>query len=319
LRLAYEQAVLPILARRWRADLAFFPANMMSLGVATLSIPSVVTIHDASPQYYQKSLPSYEPSLVLNLRAILAKWAARTATQIVADSEFGRSEILRTAGVSRDKVAVVYLGSTEARGGLTEPLEVFKRFGISKPYILAVGRVQKHKNFDRLVRALAAAKKAMNFPHQLVIAGHAGTGQADIETTIRSDGARDYVRLTGFLQDTELATLYKEADVFAMPSLYEGFGLPVLEAMRAGVPVIASAVCSLPEVSGNAALFCDPWDEASICKALCEIILNKERAMELARKGRVHAGTFTWERTAAEMLEIFRAVGHRNESNTRRS
>jgi glycosyltransferase involved in cell wall biosynthesis len=316
LRLAYEQVVLPILARRWGADLAFFPANMMSLVVTALSIPSVVTIHDASFDYYQRALPSYEPSLELNLKASLAKWAAHAATQIVAVSEFGRSEIVRTTGVSTNKIAVVHLAPSELSGSLKEPEEVFRRYGIATPYVLAVGTVQKHKNFERLVRAFAAAKRNLNCPHELVIAGRRGTGQADLETAIRASGASDYVCLTGFTKDGELATLYKEADAFVMPSLYEGFGIPVLEAMKAGIPVISSAVCSLPEVAGDAALFCDPLDEHSISKALCEVISNRDHAMDLARKGNVRAGTFSWERTAARMLEIFESVAQRKASVT---
>jgi len=310
-RLAYEQTVLPILARRWRADVAFFPANMMSLGVAALAIPSVVTIHDASSSYYQKTLPRYEQSIVFIARAILANWAAHAATQIVAVSEFGRSEILRTTGVRGNKVSVVHLGSPEFSASFAEREEVFQRLGIAKPYVLAVGRVLKHKNFDRLVRAFIAAKKSSNFPHRLVIAGRSGWGQADLETAIDSSGAGNDVRLTGFVQDEELATLYREADVFVMPSLYEGFGLPVIEAMKAGLPVLCSTSGSLPEVCGNAALFCDPLDEASISRNLCKIISDRGLAMELVRKGRLQAEKFTWERTAARMLEIFRSVAQR--------
>lgn len=312
-RLAYEQTVLPIVARRWRADVAFFPANMMSLGVAAFGIPSVVTIHDASSNYLQNALPGYERSTVLSGRTVLRKFAARAATQILAVSEFGRSEIVRTTGVSGNKVAVVYEGAPEFLGPLTEPEEVFRRFGIAKPYVLAVGQVRKYKNFDRLVRAFIKAKRGSHLPHQLVIAGRPRCGQADLEAAIDSNGARNDVRLTGFVRDEDLATLYREADIFAMPSLYEGFGLPVIEAMKAGVPVLCSTAGSLPEVCGSAALLFDPLDEASISANLCKMISDRGLKMELVGKGHLQAEKFTWERTAAGMLDIFRCVSRRGD------
>jgi glycosyltransferase involved in cell wall biosynthesis len=307
-RLLYEQFILPILAYRWGADLAFFPANMMSLGVAALSIPSVVTIHDASFDYYQKVEKGYESSLSLFVKAWLAKTAARLATRVVSVSKYGRSEICRTTGICESKVAVVPLAASEISAATQELGHTLEMRGIVLPYVLIVGRVQKHKNLDRFVRAFATAKRQTQFPHHLVIAGMPHSGQADLESTIQSCGVEEFLHLTGFVEEEELRALYEGADVLAMPSLYEGFGLPVLEAMNAGVPVIASKACSLPEVAGCAALYFDPRDESSISKALVEIITDRNRHAEFVEKGRVHAKTFTWPRAASQMVEIFHAL-----------
>lgn len=308
LRLLYEQFILPILAHRWRADLAFFPANMMSLGVAALPIATVVTIHDASFDYYQKAEKGYESAVSLFLKAWLAKTAARLATRVVAVSKYGRSEICRTTGVCESKVVAVLLGATEMTAVTQESGQTFDSRGVTRPYVLVVGRVQKHKNLDRFVRAFAAARRLAKFPHHLVIAGSPHSGQTDLESAIYSCGVGEFVHLTGFVEEGELRSLYEGADVFAMPSLYEGFGLPVLEAMTIGVPVVASNVCSLPEVADSAALYFDPRDEGSITRALIEIITDRVQYAELAEKGRARAATFTWQRAASQMVDLFRAV-----------
>lgn len=184
-RLIYEQIVLPIVARRWHADLVFFPANMMSLTLPLWRIRSVVVIHDAVFDHYSRTQPGYAPFLELLVKARLAKAAARLATKVVTDSEYARSEIRRTTAIPTSKIVVVPLG-VEAIQGPLPCQDALHRYEIPQPYILTVGRTHKHKNLDRLVRAFAAAKRRSNCPHHLVVAGPPGPGTQTYRRRSRS-------------------------------------------------------------------------------------------------------------------------------------
>ena len=228
------------------------------------------------------------------------KRAVRRADAFICISEATREDL------------VEYFPETEARAHVTplaaDPSFAAKRRAkaLEKPYVLAVGTLEPRKNLVRLVQAWAALPRTIRDSHLLALVGPTGW---DVEETLTAAKARpDDVKLLGYVDDEELAELYAGCACFAYPSLYEGFGLPVLEAMSAGAPVITSNVSSLPEVAGEAALMVDPLDVGAIADALAEMLTNAETAKRLSAAGRKRAATFSWDRTARETLAVMRAI-----------
>jgi alpha-1,3-rhamnosyl/mannosyltransferase len=177
---------------------------------------------------------------------------------------------------------------------------------LDKPYVLAAGTLEPRKNLVRLIEAWAALPEAVRSRHVLALVGPTGW---DVEATLAAARAHsDDVRLLGYVGDDELVALYAGAAAFAYPSLYEGFGLPVLEAMAAGAPVVTSTASSLPEVAGDAALLVDPHDVRALRDALVAVLTDEGRATALRAAGRERAAAFSWERAAVETLAVLRAI-----------
>jgi glycosyltransferase involved in cell wall biosynthesis len=302
LRAAWEQIYLPLLARRLHLDLFHAPIN-----VAPLAVPCtlVLTLLEAEPFLFPDSIP---PQLLLYWR-IMRMAAAQRATRIIAISESSKGELIRTMGISADMVEVTYLGVNSDRfdqhasqSGATLP------YGVEQPFLLWVGRTYPRKNVKRAIQAFIAVK-AKGIPHKLVLAGTAGWADSEVKEAIRDArlNAHDIIVL-GYVDDTVLSTLYAQATAFLFPSIHEAFGLPVLEAMASGLPVITSATTATAEVSGDHAILVDPLDVHSIAAGI-------ERAIEYAtdtsgitartEAARQHARQFSWLRTAAQTLEIY--------------
>lgn len=261
--------------------------------------PFVVTVHDLGPLTHRAFFRKARPFV---MRRALAQ-AAR-ADAVVCVSAFAREEFLRVAGEGvRPRTHVVSEGAA--------PLppadhDGFAALGLTKPFVLAVGQASPRKNFDGLVAALARLGDAV--PHHLVVAGGTGWDAGAFDAAIRDHHMADRVHKTGFVSDGVLAALYARASAFALPSFYEGFGLPVLEAMAAGVPVIASNVSALPEVAGDAALLVDPSDTKALAGALHAVLTNETLAGDMRDKGRARAKNFSFAAAAAAMEQIYRAI-----------
>ena len=181
------------------------------------------------------------------------------------------------------------------------------RYDIMPPYVLALGTVQPRKNLARLVAAFAAMRAA-GLPHTLVIVGRAGWLTDTIHAEVATRGLREHVQFTGYVPDADLPALYSGADAFAFVSLYEGFGMPALEAMACGTPVVAANTSSLPEVVGDAGVLVDPTDVAAIAASLTRVIADGALRARLIAAGRVRAARFTWERCARETLAVLEAA-----------
>ncbi|HLN81533.1 MAG TPA: glycosyltransferase family 1 protein, partial [Thermoanaerobaculia bacterium] len=178
------------------------------------------------------------------------------------------------------------------------------KLGIRKPYLICFSSPSPHKNIPALLQAFAMAQEKHRLMHQLVVVGHLPPG-----LPIGRDGIRDdSVRVVGYLQDADLSTVVAGAELLVFPSLYEGFGLPVLEAMSAGVPVICSDRASLPEVAGDAALFFDPTNISEMSETLARAVTDRRLRETLREKGRQNVARFSWDRTAAETLNVYRRV-----------
>ncbi|MEK7851993.1 MAG: glycosyltransferase family 1 protein, partial [Deltaproteobacteria bacterium] len=186
--------------------------------------------------------------------------------------------------------------------------EVRRKYSIPDSYILYVGTIQPRKNIGTLVKAYSKLVKAKGVTHKLVITGRKGWLYAPLFELIKSEGLEQNVIFTGFVPDEELPYIYNGADLFVYLSLFEGFGIPPLEAMVCGVPVICSDATSLPEVVGDAGILVDPMDQEGVEKAILNVLISPSLRREMQEQGFLQAGKFSWERTARETLEVYREV-----------
>lgn len=259
----------------------------------------VVTVHDLTFERF----PELYPKRWLALYRRGLKVAAAEAAAIVVPSVHVRDELVAT-GVDRARLHVTPLAS-----GMREPDAAARLdrddHGITPPYVLAVGTVEPRKNLPRLVRAYRRLA-AEGFPHALVILGPEGWGSTELQREIDRGGPGRIMRSE--LSDDELAAAYADADAVAYVSLYEGFGLPVLEAMSMGAAVVASDTSAIPEVAGDAALLVDPTDEDAVAAALRRLLQEPDLREDLSRRGRERAAAFSWEATARATLGVYREV-----------
>jgi glycosyltransferase involved in cell wall biosynthesis len=265
----WEQAGLPLKLRRLRADLVHAPNCFLPL---RRPCPGVVTIHDLAFEAYPDDFTRRTGA---KFRSITPR-AARSAERVICVSEFTKRDVCERYGVDPAKVKVVHNGPSLPVGDAPVPG--------GEPYVLGVGDLRAKKNWHRL----AAAARRLGL--RLVIAGGGEDPGLDAETT-------------GYLPDRELDALMRGADLLVHPSLYEGFGLVVLEAMVRGIPVAAAQNTALPEAGGDAAVYFDPEDVDAIAAAITEALGRRE---ELSAKGREHAAGFSWERAARETAAVYR-------------
>jgi alpha-1,3-rhamnosyl/mannosyltransferase len=259
-------------------------------------LPLVVTVHDLQP-LIRPSLFTRWPRA--QLRASIP--VVRRAARVVTHSEATRQAVVEQLGVPADRVVTAHLG-VSAGFGPTDPAQRLARLGIEGRYLLSVGALEPRKNLPTTVRAyervVAAAPDV-----RLVVVGPRGWRNREFDSlAARSPG----VKVTGYLPDGDLAALYSGAACFVYPSLGEGFGLPVLEAMACGAPIVASNRTSLPEVVGDAGLLTDAEDEEEVSDAILRILTSEELSAELSERARRRAAEFTWERCAATTARAYR-------------
>jgi O-antigen biosynthesis alpha-1,2-mannosyltransferase len=250
---------------------------------------AIATFHDLFVMTGEYSTAEFRARFTVQAHA-----AAARADAIITVSEFTRSQVVSLLKVPESKVHVVHHGTRV----LPRPARD------RRPVILSVGAIQKRKNIARLVDAFETVDPEWT----LVLAGSQGYGSAEILDRIRNSPARDRVQVTGYVTPAALAEWYAAAMVFAFPSLDEGFGMPLLEAMAAGVPVLTSNRSALPEVAGDAALLVDPDDGEALSEALRELTRNSALREDLARRGAERARLFTWEKAVGATWEVYRTV-----------
>ncbi len=266
---------------------------------------TLLTVHDLSFLRYPDA---FVPALRRYLERVVPRAIAR-ADRVLADSEATRADIVALLGAPSEKVQVFYSGVHPRFRPQPEPGETERiraRYGLGDtPYILSVGTLQPRKNYVRLIRAFT---QLTNQPtNQLIIVG--GRGWLYEETLTEAEKHPDRVRILGFVDDGDLPALYRNAALFVFPSLYEGFGLPVLEALACGVPVVCSNASSLPEVTGDAALLVDPLDTDGLAAAMARALTDADLRREMIARGLTQAAKFTWEQAARQLLAVFEALG----------
>ena len=267
---------------------------------------SVVTIHDLSLLLYSEA---HEPHLVRRARWRLPLMA-KSASMIITPSASVKNEVCETLGVDAAKVAV----TPEAPRAIFKRREdaevsgVRRRLGVSGDFILFVGTIEPRKNLHRLIEAFEQLLNTTSLSPQLVIAGGQGWLMDDFFSVIKQKKLEARICLTGYLHDEDLRALYSSCRVFVYPSLYEGFGLPPLEAMACGAPVITSRIASITETVGTAARLVNPRDTNDLSRAIVEMLIDDEMRKHFSEAGAEHVKKFTWEQTALKTLEVYRHV-----------
>jgi glycosyltransferase involved in cell wall biosynthesis len=231
--------------------------------------------------------------------------AAHRAARIITISDFARREIAAAFGIDVDEITVTHLAPFPRTAVPDHEVgSRLARLRIRKPFLIAFSSPSPHKNIPGLLQAFAMAREKHRLPHQLVLVGHLPPG-----LRIERDGTGDdSVRVVGYLQNGDLSAVMARAELLVFPSLYEGYGLPVLEAMSAGVPVVCSDRASLPEVAGDAALFFDPTDVVQMSEAIVQVAGDRQLRESLREKGLRNVARFSWDRTAAGTLDVYRRV-----------
>lgn len=280
-------------ARTLRADLLHCPANF---GPVIRLLPTVVTVHDL--------LPLRHPEWVPGGRAAAVRWLARrtidAADRIIADSEATAGDVRQLAGRAAYDIDVVMLGApTVASVRSTRPT--------ARPFLLSGGNRMPHKNFERLIEAWTLIPRAER-PRLVITGSH---GDDPLRDVVRRWCLEDDVELRGWVSADELADLYASASAYAFPTMFEGFGLPVLEAMAAGCPVVGSDLPVLREVGGDAMVYFDPTSPAGIAAAVRRVVGDPDLQRDLQAAGRRRAHQLTWEQAAARTAEVYRRLVRR--------
>lgn len=234
------------------------------------------------------------------------RYIRRRANLFLAISEFTKSEMTKILNIPPEKIHVVSCACSDRMARVEDPGQLARlreKYGLPEEFILFVGNTNPRKNLERTIRAFDLLKKRTDLPHQLVIAGGQGW-KFDREKALKDIRYRDAVQFIGFVPDEDMPALYSGASLFLFPTLYEGFGIPVLEAQACGVPVVTSNSSSLPEVVGDGAVLVDPCDAGSICEGMRRILEDPALAGELAEKGYLNVKRFCWESSARHLNEI---------------
>jgi len=282
--------------------------------------PVVVSVHDLSFEHLpQTFLRRSRTQLRLTVRH-----SARRADRILTLSEHTRSDVIKTYKIDPAKVVAIPLAAPAHFGPVTDDRELQRvrhNYGINGEYVLSVGSIQPRKNLVRLIEAYALLRgvQSSNRCPKLVIVGKRGWLYDETLRALEETGVKDSIVLTGYVPEPDLLALYSGALCFVYPSYFEGFGLPPLEAMKCGTPVVVGNATSLPEVVGDAGLKVDPFDASAIAGAINELVNNSELRRELSVKGLERAALFDWRNTAQQTLKVYEQVArnsHRSAATT---
>ena len=266
----------------------------------------VTAIHDLSFEHLPETFRWHEaPRMKFAIRR-----AAMRSDHIVACSDYSRQDILQTYSLPQDRVTAIHLAAAPFLRRETDPhrlAAVRAKYDLPHDFILGVGSIQPRKNLGRLIAAYAQLTKIRDIP-QLVLAGKKAWLHGDSVAAAAKHRIDDKVIFTGFVPEEDLGALYSAAKIFVYPSFFEGFGLPPLEAMQCGTPVITGDRTSLPEVVGEAGIMVDPYDVSSIAAAMERLLTDDALRAELSRRGIERAKEFSWEKTARKTLSVFEQV-----------
>ena len=298
-------AWIPLWARRLALDVVHDPSGLGPFFWGASGARTVVTLHDV----FAWSVPGHSTHLDTWL---YRRWLPRVLPRVdavIADSHVSQGDIVRYLGVDAEKVTVIYPGISDAYQpvGAAKAAAVVARYGLVPGYLLYLGSIETRKNVGGLLQAYARLRQ-MGEQRPLVVAGTKRGRAAPVEQTVQQLRLQPHVRFTGYVADEDLPALYSGAELFVFPSLYEGFGLPPLEAMACGTPVVCSNAGSLPEVVGDAALTVDPQGVEGLALAMRRVLQDMELAHDLRRRGLERARLFSWEKAARETWQLYHEV-----------
>lgn len=280
----------------------------------------VTTIHDLIPLIYPESLPSRMSRIYCY---VMMRAAARKSRRVIANSYYTRRDIVRYLKIPESKVKVIYEGVNENYHPVKNESRLRKvkeRYKTSEKFIFYIGQWKPYKNILRLMRAFHRLKMKTGIPHKLLIGGRKDPNYGEIPALARNLGLEKDIIFTGYIPEEDLPVLYSAAKLFIFPSLYEGFGLPVLEAMACGIPVVSSNTSSLPEIAGDAAILVNPYSIEEIAQAMQEGLRDEKLRKKLIQKGLARTRLFVWEKTSRETLQVYeQALKASNVSPIRKS
>lgn len=305
LRQIWTESCLPFWAMKDNVDVFWGPAHRLPHFLPK-NMPKVVTIHDLVWKYAGDTM---RPASRL-LERYQMPYSVSTADEIVADSQATANAVSEEFDIDMDILNIVSLGVTLSENTLS-PESLFD-LGIKGSYFLFVGTLEPRKNLSNLLIAYSDLEDNVKATTQLVIAGGKGWGGVNISDKVKELNLENNVCILGYVNDLILATLYANAEFIAMPSLYEGFGLPLVEAMAHGTPVLSANNSSMPEVVGDAGILVDALDVASITNGLNQLITDKELRCKLAANSKDNIKKFNWDKSAQQLMNVFeKAINHK--------
>jgi len=308
-----DHALFPLFLRRFKADLVHIPLNRVPL---LMPLPYVVTIHDMVNLFYNESRIS---GLHMSLRRYRFRRGLLRASRVIAVSEATKRDVENLLGVPSSHITRVYNAPDPAfldrdRAGCDEERRrMMERYQIDRPFLLYAGAIRHHKNVPRLVEAFAVLREQLaTHPVysdlRLVIIGDTISEYPAMRQAVMKSKVEHAVRFLGFVPFETLRCFYESAAAFVFPSRHEGFGLPPLEAMACGTPVVTSNVSSLPEVAGDAAMLVNPGNVFDIVRGIRDVLIDEPLRAAMIRRGHAQAARFSWERSAREVLSIYHEV-----------
>ncbi|MBI5816512.1 MAG: glycosyltransferase family 4 protein [Nitrospinae bacterium] len=301
----WENVSLPLLLRKKGVNVFHGPAFMIPLLKG--HVGTVVTIHDI----VSFRMPHTIPTKYALYMQLLIRTVTKRAEMVITVSEFNKRELVELLNVPEKKIKVVHHGVSPqfkpAVSGIDKGA-LKSRFGINNRYMLFVSNLEPRKNLVRLMQAYDKVRETLNGEYQLVICGKKGWLYKDILKTYEQLKGEGNIIITNYVNEADLLTLYQNADMFVFPTLYEGFGLPVLEAMACGAPVITSNVSSLPEIAGDAAELIDPLSVEAISGAMLKLAGSADLRRSMRENGLRQAAKFSWKETARRTLEVYNSL-----------
>lgn len=295
---------LPLPIERWTGPLDLFHAPDFFLPPTRAGTPTLVTVHDLS---YVRLPETTMPGMERHLNTWVPASVER-ASHVIAVSEATRQDLIELYDTPLQKISVLYHGVTAEFQPIEDPAclaTVRRKYGLGdKPFILSVGTIQLRKNYRRLIQAFARLDPTLH----LVIVGGKGWYCEDVFAEVSRQQLTERVHFLGFVEEGDLPLLYNTADLFVYPSLYEGFGLPVLEAMACGTPVVAADASALPEVVGQAGLLVDPYDVEAMAEVMAHLLADTALQQRLRQAGLARAKLFAWEKMATDLFELYQTV-----------
>lgn len=295
---------LPLPVEAFTGPVDLFHATDFVLPPTRTGTRTLLTVHDLS---FIRVPSAASPPLKAYLDAVVPR-SVEAADHVLADSAATKSDLIDLYGTRADKITVLYSGVDSGFSQVSDPMELERvrvKHGLEQAsYLLSVGTLQPRKNYSRVIEALSEVRRLGHDLHY-VVAGGGGWLEDEMRQTIERREMTDCVHLLGLVEDRDLPALYSGARMLAMVSLYEGFGLPVLEAMACGTPVVTSNLSSLPEVAGDAALLVDPYDTGAIRDAILELETDADRRAQLIQAGLLQAKRFSWMRAAKQLRSIY--------------
>ena len=303
-RFVWMQLILPRIIHQQQLDLCHFPNNTAPL---CQSGPSVITIHDASLFLHSQHHP---PSRLLALRLLLPH-VARRATAVITVSHHARQDLIRVLHLPADKIHVIHEAAPDGFQPLVDPIQrrqLRARYNLPEKFVLFVGTIEPRKNLKRLIRAVAQVRQRGCNTRLVLVGPNGWLINGSLEREIERLELSDMVQNLGYVPQEDLPGIYSLATVFAFPSLYEGFGLPPLEAMACGTPVLTSRDSAMAEICGEAACLVDPQQETSIADGLVCLLQDAELREHLRQCGLARAQQYSWERTARETAVVYEKV-----------